>query len=73
MPRLEDLKQNLLDMTPEELRAKIKEIREDRIIRKNKAPTAKAVKVKAEKKDTLKAALASMTPEQIEELFKGLG
>ena len=73
MPRLEDLKKNLLDMTPEELRARIIEIRNDRIIRKNKAPTAKAVKAKAEKKDTLKAALDGMTPEQLEELFKGLG
>lgn len=72
MPRLEDLNKNLLEMTPDELRQRIKEIRQDRIIRKSKAPTAKAVKEKAAKKDTLRSALDGMTPEQLEELFKGL-
>lgn len=71
MPRLEDLKQNLLNMSPDELRAKIKEIREDRIIRKGPAPKVKAAK--KPKKDTLRAALDAMTPEELAKLMEGLG
>lgn len=73
MPRLEDLKTNLLNMSEEELRAKIKEIREDRIIRKGlNAKPAKAKKVKEPKPDNLRAALDAMSPEALAALMKGL-
>jgi hypothetical protein len=40
MPRLEDLKVSILDMSKDQLYAKIRQIREDRILRKEKPKTA---------------------------------
>lgn len=73
MPKLEDLKKNLLTMTPEELRARIREIRADRIIRKE-APKAKVNKAKAKDKTQtdLRAMMAAMTPEEREAFLKEL-
>lgn len=67
MPRLEDLRQSLQDMSPEELRARIKTIREDRILRKVQ-PKAKVEKAK--RKSAVHTALASLSPEELEALMK---
>lgn len=63
MPRLEHLRKSLLSMSPDELRAKINAIREDRVIRKDtKAPKTKAQK--AEKKGKVR--------NQLEDLLAGM-
>lgn len=65
MPRLEDLKKSLLKMDPEELRAKIREIREDRIIRKDtKATKTKKAKTKDSAQTQLAKLLAGMSDEE---------
>lgn len=73
MPRLEDLKKSLSKMNIEEIRAKIKEIREDRVIRKD--PTA-TKKKKAKAKDSAQTMmakmLAGMSDEEREAFFKEL-
>lgn len=75
MPRLEDLKKSLLNLTPDELRARIKTIREDRIIRKGPTPKAKAVKAekKSKVKSDLEALLAGMTEEEVAKFLEELG
>lgn len=57
VPRLEDLKKSLLKMDAEELRAKIREIREDRVIRKD---TGKTKVKKAKVKDSAQTQLAKL-------------
>lgn len=57
MPRLEDLKKSLLHMSADELREKIREIREDRIIRKD---SGKAKAKKAKTADSVSTQLAKM-------------
>lgn len=73
MPKLEDLRKSLLTMTPDELRARIREIRADRIIRKE-APKAKVNRAKAKDKTQidLRSLLASMTDEEREAFLKEL-
>ena len=73
VPRLEDLKKSLLDMSTEELRAKIARIREDRIIRKEK-PKTKVQKAERKSKiqSDLATLLAGMTPEEVETFMKEL-
>lgn len=57
MPRLENLRKSILDMDPDELRAKINEIRKDRIIRKDSGATKKKV---AKEKDSAMTGLQKM-------------
>lgn len=73
MPKLEDLRKSLLTMTPDELRAKIREIRADRIIRKE-APRKKVERAKAKDKTTmdLRELMASMTDEEREAFLQEL-
>lgn len=73
MPRLEDLKKSFLEMDPDELRRKIREIREDRVIRKvsGKTKVAKA-KVKDTTQTQLAKLLAAMTPDEREAFLKEL-
>lgn len=73
MPRLEDLKKSLLLMDPDELRAKIREIREDRVLRKisGKTKVTKA-KVKDNVQTQLAKLLAGMDPGEREAFLKDL-
>lgn len=73
MPKLEDLRKSLLTMSPDELRAKIREIRADRIIRKE-APKKKVERAKAKDKTTmgLRELMASMSEEEREAFLKEL-
>lgn len=62
MPRLENLRQSILDMSPDELRNKINEIRKDRIIRKDSgAVKKKAVKEKDSAMTGLQKMIAGMS------------
>ena len=73
MPRLEDLKKSLLAMNPEELRAKIQAIREDRIIRKDSKPTkVKKVRAKQSAATLLTDLLMGMSDEDREAFLKEL-
>lgn len=73
MPKLEDLRKSLLTMSPDELRARIREIRADRIIRKEH-PKARVEKAKAKDKTQidLRQLMAEMTEEEREAFFKEL-
>lgn len=73
MPKLEDLRKSLLTMTPDELRQRIREIRADRIIRKE-APKAKVNRAKAKDKTQidLRSLLASMSDEDREAFLREL-
>lgn len=73
MPKLEDLRKSLLTMTPDELRARIREIRADRIIRKE-APKAKINRAKAKDKTQmdLRQLIASMSDEERDAFLKEL-
>lgn len=73
MPKLEDLRKSLLTMSPDELRAKIREIRADRIIRKE-APKKKVERAKAKDKTTmdLRELMASMSDEEREAFLQEL-
>lgn len=73
MPKLEDLRKSLLTMSPDELRAKIREIRADRIIRKE-APRAKVDRAKKKDKTTmdLRELMASMSDEEREAFLQEL-
>lgn len=74
MPRLEDLRRDLLKMGPDELRAKLRDVRADRRI--SKAPI-KAAKEKAKSADkaitNIGNLLAGMTPEQVEAFLAEIG
>ena len=66
MSRLDAIRQNLLDMSPDELRAHVRKIRADRKIRKE--PTAvKKTRAKTQSKtnDKVLKALKGLTEEQI--------
>lgn len=72
--RLSSLRQSMLDMSPEELRAHIQHIRSDRKITKGSAIVAKktrrATGVAADKaKARAKSALDKLTPEQMAKLL----
>ena len=69
MPRLEDLKRNLLDMTPDELRERIRQIRSDRILRKVQPKTKVA---KAKKESKIKVAIAALSPEELAKLLSDM-
>jgi hypothetical protein len=76
--RLSSLRQSMLDMSPDELRAHIQSLRADRKITKGSAPAAKKAKKatgaavdKAKKK--AQSALDKLTPEQIAKLLRELG
>lgn len=73
MPKLEDLRKSLLTMSPDELRAKIREIRADRIIRKE-APKKKVERAKAKDKTQmdLRELMASMSDEEREAFLQEL-
>lgn len=73
VPKLEDLRKSLLTMSPDELRARIIEIRKDRIIRKE-APKAKVDRAKKKDKTTmdLRELMASMSEEEREQFMKEL-
>lgn len=71
MPRLEDLKQDLLTMTPEEIRASIRKIRADRIIRKGPKKAEKVARVKKTK--TIDTLLAALSPADIAKLLDEMG
>lgn len=65
--RLEDLKKSLLDMTQEEILAKVRAVRADRIIRK----TTKAQKVaKVRSVGKMETLLASLSPEELAKLLE---
>lgn len=68
MGRLEDLKQSLLDMTPEEVREQIRFVREDRKLVKTVAKMP--AKKRAANGEKVKAAIAALTPEQKAALLK---
>lgn len=70
MGKLEDLRTSLLDMDPEDVREKIRHIREDRRIVKTTAKMP-AVKRKATA-DKAIAAVATLTPEQKKKLLSDL-
>jgi len=70
MGRLEDLRTSLLDMDAEEVREKIRHIREDRKLVKH---VANAPRAKREAKGkSLLASLVNMTPDQKAQLLKDL-
>lgn len=70
MPRLEDLKKNLLQMTPDEQRAKVREIREDRKLRKEPTKVRKErVRKAASAKDSVASLLAGLSPAEQEALL----
>lgn len=70
--RLSHLRQNLLDMTPEQLRERVREIRRERRITKEKPAAKVAKKVAGERAKTqLAKLLQNMTPEQIAKILKG--
>lgn len=73
VPKLEDLRKSLLTMSPDELRAKIIEIRKDRIIRKE-APKAKVDRAKKKDKTTmdLRELMASMSDAERDQFLKEL-
>lgn len=73
MPKLEDLRKSLLTMTPDELRQRIREIRADRIIRKEPAKKkVERAKAKDKTQFDLRSLLASMTDEEREAFLKEL-
>lgn len=73
MPRLEDLKVSILDMTPDQLRAKLHQIREDRILRKSRPKTPVQKKeAKSKVASDLDKYLASMSDEEREAFLKEL-
>lgn len=71
VPKLEDLRKSLLTMTPDQLRERIREIRADRIIRKE-APKAKVDRAKAKDKTQtdLRELIASMSDEEREQFLR---
>lgn len=69
MPRLEDLKKNLLDMSPDELRERIRQIRSDRILRKVQPKTKVA---KAKKESKIKLAIGALSAEDLAKLLNDL-
>lgn len=73
MPKLEDLRKSLLTMSPDELRARIREIRADRIIRKE-APKARVQREKSKDKAKMdiREVIASMSEEDREAFLKEL-
>jgi flagellar motility protein MotE (MotC chaperone) len=68
--RLEELKQSLVDMSPEERLEKLREIRDDRKVSKH-AVTVKA-KREQDKGAKVKKMFAGMSPEDQAEFLKGL-
>lgn len=73
MPRLEDLRKNLLTMTPDELRTRIREIRGERRLSKE-SPKARSTRVKgtAKAKTNITELLAGMSSEEREALIASL-
>lgn len=71
--RLKDLKKDILEMTEEELRDKVRAIRADRIIRKQSKAT-KVAKAKTSAKASDKAAklLEGMSKEELAKLLEEL-
>lgn len=73
MTRLEHLKISLLDMSPEELRARIRAIREDRRLRKEPAKVRKERVRNADGARTnILSVLKDMSPEEQEAFLKEL-
>lgn len=74
MPQLEDLKKNLLEMTPDELRQRIVEIREDKKLRKT-MPKARREKAKSKEtaRSTVLNALQGLSEEDKARLIAELG
>lgn len=74
MPRLEDYQKDLLKMNPEELRARIREIRADRVIRKE-TPRTKSARVKTQDraKTTAVKIMDSIDPETLAAMLKDMG
>lgn len=70
MNRLEHLRTNLLDMTPDEKAQKIREIREDRRINKHAITTRK--KRAIDKTQKFKKGLADLTEEERQALIAQL-
>jgi len=74
--QLKDLVRPIDQMTDDELRERLREIRHRRTVvrpahqKKKAAPAKKAAKAKVSKVDAM---LKSMTPEQIQQLLKDLG
>jgi len=74
MNRLFDLRKNMLDMDPDELREHVRNIRKERRIVKDKPATkAKKVRASAKSKDKVSSALSKMSAAEIEALMKELG
>lgn len=70
MPRLEQLRRDLVEATPEEIRERIRRIREDR--RVPKTPT-KVKKSAGKQKDKALTALKKLSPAELEALLKEMG
>lgn len=74
MPKLDDVKKNLLDMSPDELREKIREIRADRRISKE---PKKVQKTKVRQQDSAKTRmnklLEKLSPEERREFLEAMG
>lgn len=68
--RLDTLRKNLVDMTPEELREKVRNIRAERKAKKERPATIKKQREKkAKDKSALMAAMDKMSPEQLKALL----
>lgn len=64
MPHIEDLKKSLLQMTPDELRAKVLSIREDRKLRKERTVERKrSVRKVVSASDSLAKLMAGLSAE----------
>jgi hypothetical protein len=73
MNRLEALRKNLADMSPEELREKVRSIRAERKTRKERPATVKKAKVKVEKdKASILKAMDGMNEKQLAALLAEL-
>ena len=70
MPRLEDLRQDVLTMSEGELLSLIRHVREDRKLRKFPQKTAKQ---RAVQKETIHTTLAKLSDEELEVLLREEG
>ena len=69
MPRLEDLREELSTLTPDEIRDRIRRIREDRKVPKVHTKVRKTV---IRQKDKVLKALGNLSPEEVADLIKSM-
>ena len=73
MPRLEDLKESLLNLTHEELLNRVREIRADRRISKHAPSTAGPKLSKLGQQERLLKVFDAMTPKEQQAFLKAMG